>query len=151
MTKELLYFEDLEPHDLKRHDITHTLRREEIDLIANTYDPAPFHLSDEMAAKWGHPSVSAPGVLTEAICIKLLHENLEPIAAIGLAGKELTLPIPFYPDDTVTLWSGLLDKRRSKSKPDRGIARFRFVMKTQNDGCVYDAIHTVLIYCRDKG
>ena len=150
MTDKLFYYEDVEPHDLKPHDITYILKREEIDLMANTYDPAPFHLSDELAKKWGHPTVSAPGVLTEAICVKLLHDNLEPIAAIGLAGKELTLPTPFYPGEEVTLWSSMLDKRLSKSKPDRGIMRSRFILKTGAGNVVYDGIHTVLIYCRPK-
>lgn len=150
MIKNLKYFEDLDSHGLKPCQASHTLTREEILLMANTYDPAPFHLSDELAQKWGHPTISAPGVLTEAICIKLLHEGLEPIAAIGLAGKELTLPVPFYAGDTVTLWYGVLDKRISKSKSDRGIARLHFVLKNQNEQIIYDAIHTILVFRKPK-
>lgn len=146
---DLLYYEDLEPSEtFVEHDNRHTVTKEEIISFAKQYDPIPFHLSEEQASKWGHHTVTAPGTLTEAICVSLIHKNRTPIAAFGLLAKELTLPRPLYAGETVVLYSRMNSKRVSQNKPDRGVMEMCFQLKTTDGALVYDAKHIVIIKLR---
>ena len=46
----------------------------------------------------------------------------DPIAVLGMLGKdELRLPAPAYPDEPLRYVTTCVEKRASKTKPDRGI------------------------------
>jgi len=144
------FFEDLEVGRFKAFEKTHTISREDILDFANTWDPAPYHISTELAQEWGHPDVSAPGVMTEAVVVRLIHKNFAPLAAIGLAGKEhMRLPTPVYGGDTLSLTSEVVEKRVSRSKPDRGIVQMKMTLAKQDGSIVYEAVHVVIVRTRN--
>ena len=143
---KLRYFEDLEVGEFNAFETTFTVKREDILDFANTWDPAPYHISTELAQAWGHPDISTPGVMTESIVVRLIHANFAPLAAIGLAGKEhMRLPTPVYGGDILSLTSEVLDKRPSRSKLDRGIVQIRMTLAKQDGSIAYEAVHVIMV------
>lgn len=147
---ELLYWEDMPEEGYDSYDVEYTVSKEEILDIARRYDPLPFHLDEEAAKKTIYGGLTAPGVLTQCINVWLISRSLPAAAVIGLVGKdEVIFPAPVRPDDRLHLERESLGKRLSRSKPDRGLVRTRFIVKNQNDEIVYSAIHTGMFFTRD--
>ena len=77
------YFEDVEvgaTASFGRYEVT----REEVVDFASKYDPQPFHLSDEAAAKTYFGRVSASGWHTCAMTMGMLVENMKGSEQAGL-------------------------------------------------------------------
>ena len=147
---DLIYWEDLPEEGCEVYDVVYTVLKEEIIDIARRYDPLPFHLDEEAAKKTIYGGLTAPGVLTQCINVWLIFHSLPRAAVIGLVGKdEVVFPAPVRPGDRLHLETEALGKRRSRSKPDRGLNRTRFIVKNQNDEIVYSAIHTGMFFTRD--
>jgi acyl dehydratase len=104
-----------------------TLSSAQIKEFARQFDPQPFHL-DEAAAEEHEVfgALAASGWHTAAITMRLLVTGDLPLAGgyVG-GGGELTWPRPVYAGDSLTVRAEVLEVRPSRSKPDRGIVRFR--------------------------
>ena len=75
MSEGLVYFEDLEvglAASFGRYEVT----REEVLAFAASYDPQPFHLSDEAAAQTHFGRISASGWHTCAMTMRMLVDNI---------------------------------------------------------------------------
>jgi acyl dehydratase len=129
---DLLYFEDLEigtRSSFGRYEVT----REEVLEFARKYDPQPFHLSDEAAAKTHFGRISASGWHTCAMTMRMLVDNIteRKQAGLGSPGQdELRWHRPVYPGDVLRIETELLDKTRSRSRPEMG--SFRSIVKVFN-------------------
>ena len=131
-----------------RYEVT----REEVLEFARKYDPQPFHLSDEAAAKTHFGRIAASGWHTTAMVMAMLVEHMqdEPQAGLGGVGiDELRWLKPVYPGDVLTCESELLDKTRSRSKPDMGSGRIRVTAFNQDDAPVMSYVNIFLIAVRD--
>lgn len=132
------YFEDLEigaKASFGRYEVT----REEVLEFAAKYDPQPFHLSDEAAAKTHFGRISASGWHTCAMVMRMLVDNLSERKQAGLGSPgqdELRWHKPVYPGDVLRIESELLEKTRSRSRPEMG--SFRSIVKVfnQDNVCV---------------
>ena len=139
------YFEDLQPGDVVLGS-TFVVERDEMIEFARRWDPQPFHLDDAVAnAMFGEGGVTAPGVFIMAIRTRLLHDtpDLAVIAALGY--DELRFHAPVRAGDTLQLRQEWLDKRVSKSKPDRGVARSRLSLVNEDGVEVMSHIDTILL------
>ena len=118
------YFEDYVP-GLTVDCGTFSVSEEEIIGFATEYDPQPFHV-DPVAAKDGpYGGLIASGWQTTALMMRLLVEHfISGESGLGAAGvDEVRWPKPVRPGDTLRVRATVLEARRSKSKPDRGIIR----------------------------
>ena len=117
------YFEDMQLGVKKTTDASHTVSTDEIKDFAQQWDPMPFHLDEQAASQTPVGVLFASGLHTIAIGIRLSHQLMdEPVAAIaGLGWTDVRFPQPVLPGDTLSMTSELVDKRESRSKPDRGI------------------------------
>ena len=101
----MIYWEDLEVGSetlFGHYDVT----REEVLDFARKYDPQPFHLSDEEAAKTHFGRIAASGWHTCAMTMAVIarHVVAEGQAGLGSPGvDELRWLKPVYPGDTVTI------------------------------------------------
>jgi acyl dehydratase len=123
---------------------TFTLPREEVLDFARRYDPQPFHL-DEAAARGSiFGRLCASGVHTFAAALgHLLRSGL--LAEVNLAGGgvELAWPAPLDPDQPVRMRLLVAEVRPSRSKPEMGIAKLRYLVATEPGGVVVlDALAT---------
>ena len=77
------YFEDLEVGGVSRFG-SYEVTREEVIEFASKYDPQPFHLDDEAAAKTHFGRLSASGWHTCAMTMAMMVENLKANRQAGL-------------------------------------------------------------------
>ena len=142
------YFEDIEvggETDFGRYEVT----REEVLEFARKYDPQPFHLSDEAAAKTHFGRLAASGwhtcAMTMAVIVRHMSEG-EGQAGLGSPGvDELRWLKPVYPGDILTVRSTIVDKTPSRSKPDLGSFRSATVVSNQDGVPVLSFTSIVLI------
>ncbi|MEO8176899.1 MAG: MaoC family dehydratase [Sphingomicrobium sp.] len=128
------YFEDIavgEQTTFGDYDVT----REEILEFARKYDPQPFHLSDEAAARTHFGRLAASGWHTTAMTMAVIvayftkHEQ----AGLGSPGiDELRWLKPVHPGDRLTVSGTVVDKTPSRSKPGIGTIRTNTLVTNQD-------------------
>ena len=140
------YFEDVEVGAetvFGDFDVT----REEMLEFARKYDPQPFHLSDEAAAKTHFGRLAASGWHTAAMTMRLLVESeLKPEGGIIGAGfDEFRWPSPVRPDDTLHLEIEVLEVRPSKSRPDQGVIKVKTTTLNQSNVAVQVSVGNLIV------
>ena len=141
------YFEDLhvgEETDFGSYAVT----REEVIEFARKYDPQPFHLSDEEAAKTHFGRLSASGWHTCAMTMAVIarHGVEDQQAGLGSPGiDELRWRRPVYPGDTLHVRGKIIDKRPSRSRPDMGSFSTETIVTNQHGEPVMTYRSIVLI------
>lgn len=146
----MIYFEDIEVGSVRRFG-SYAVTREEVIAFAEKYDPQPFHLSDEAAAKTHFGRLSASGWHTCAMMMAMLVENLKSTKQAGLGSPgqdELRWLKPVYPGDTLSLSVEVIDKRPSSSRPEMGSYRSRITVYNQDDVAVMTTLAIGLIRTR---
>jgi acyl dehydratase len=118
----VLYFEDFIV-GLRRELGSRSLSEEEMIGFAREYDPQPFHIDPEAAARSPFGSLIASGWQTCAVTMRILCDSfLLESASLGSPGvDEVRWTKPVRPGDTLTVFSTVLEARASRSKPDRGV------------------------------
>ncbi|MBA4164839.1 MAG: acyl dehydratase [Erythrobacter sp.] len=145
------YFEDLEVGTVSRFG-SYAVTREEVIEFASKYDPQPFHLDDEAAAKTHFGRLSASGWHTCAMTMAMMVENLKTHRQAGLGSPgmdSLRWKKPVYPGDTLRVETELLEKRRSTSRPEMGLFKSRVQVFNQNDEVVLEMISNGMIEVRN--
>ncbi|HTU12305.1 MAG TPA: MaoC family dehydratase [Allosphingosinicella sp.] len=146
----MIYFEDLEVGK-ETYFGSYEVTREEVLDFARKYDPQPFHLSDEAAAKTHFKRLAASGWHTCAMVMAVtvqyfLHGHGEPQAGLGSPGiDELRWLRPVYPGDMLHVRGTVIDKTPSRSKPDLGSFRTTTTVTNQDDIPVLTFTSIVLI------
>ena len=143
----MIYFEDLEVGE-KTYFGSYEVSREEVLEFARKYDPQPFHLSDEAAARTHFGRLAASGWHTCAMTMAMLVENLEahPQAGLGSPGiDDLRWKKPVYPGDTLHVHGEIVEKAPSRSKPEMGSFRTHTTVTNQDAVPVMTFTSIVLI------
>ena len=143
----MLYFEDIVP-GAKSAFGRYEVAREEVVEFATKYDPQPFHLSDEAAAKTHFGKLAASGWHTTAMMMRMLVDNMSAIQQAGLGSPgldELRWLTPVYPGDILRVETEVLDKRPSRSRPDMGSFRSKATIYNQDNIAVMTVISIGLI------
>jgi acyl dehydratase len=131
----MIYFEDMHVGSERvfgSYDVT----REEVLEFARKYDPQPFHLSDEAAAKTHFGRIAASGwhtcAMTMAVIARAVVDDNQ--AGLGSPGvDELRWLKPVYPGDRITVRGKIVDKTPSRSKPEIGSVRTETTVTNQDD------------------
>jgi len=149
----MIYFEDLEigaETDFGSYGVT----REEVLDFARKYDPQPFHLSDEEAAKTHFGRLAASGWHTAAMTMAVIARHVvdDQQAGLGSPGiDELRWKKPVYPGDTLHVRGRILEKTPSRSRPEMGSFRTQTTVANQHGEVVMAFIWIVLIRRRPGG
>lgn len=149
----MMYLEDLQP-GMKRSFGRYEVTREEVLDFARKYDPQPFHLSDEAAAKTHFGRLAASGWHSCAMAMSMLVAEMavHPQASLGAAGiDELRWLRPVHPGDVLRCETEVLEVTPSQSRPDMGSARNQMVVFNQDDVPVMRFIALALIRRRPAG
>lgn len=149
----MIYFEDLEV-GIEREFGTYEVTREEVLEFARKYDPQPFHLSDEAAAKTHFGRLSASGWHTAAMTMAVIARHVleEKQAGLGSPGiDELRWKKPVYPGDTLHVFGKILETTPSRSRPEMGSFRAQNTVKNQHGEVVMTFISIVLMRRRPAG
>jgi acyl dehydratase len=116
---------------------SHAVDATQIKAFAQEFDPQPFHLDEEAAAKSLFGGLAASGWHTAALTMRLLVDGGAPIAGgIVGAGGEIAWPRPTRPGDVLTVESEVLEVTPSRSRPDRGMVTLRSTTLNQHGEAV---------------
>jgi acyl dehydratase len=140
------YLEDFEPGRTYASP-THTVSEEEALAFATRYDPQYFHLDPVAARESVFGGLVLGGFQTAALSWALVLRSgmFDKCAMAGIGLDEVRWPSAVSPGDTLRCDFTLLDARPSKSRPEGGIARFRYVMKNQREEIVLSLIMIQLL------
>lgn len=147
----MIYYEDLEVGSRQSFG-GYKVTREEVIEFASKYDPQPFHLDDEAAAKTHFGRLSASGWHTCAMTMAMMVENMRENRQAGLGSPgidNLRWKKPVYPGDTLRVETELLEKRRSSSRPEMGLFKSRAQVFNQNDEVVLEMTSNGMIEVRN--
>lgn len=141
------YFEDLEP-GLRFETAGKTLSEAEILDFALRYDPQPFHMDVGYAEAGPYGGLIASGIQTIAVAMRMFFQApvFAPEISLGSPGvDELRWLQPVRPGDTIRATGEILEVRASRSKPDRGIVRYRMEVLNQRDEVVMTMLSAAIV------
>ena len=91
-----------------------------------THNPQPLHIDAEFARASIHGQILVNSLFTLGLVIGLSVGDTTLGTTIGNLGMDKTeFPNPVFLGDTLRVHTKIMDKRESKSKPDRGIVWFQ--------------------------
>lgn len=122
-------FDDL-PVGLVERFGAYRVTREEVITFARTFDPQPFHLDDDAAAKSIFGRIAASGWHTASMMMRMIVDHwqetgLSQASIGGLGVDQLRWMHPVYPGDVLRVECEVVEATPSRSKPDRGIVKTR--------------------------
>jgi len=146
----IVYFEDIELGE-KESVGNYIVTKEDIIEFAQKYDPLPMHLDEEAANASSHGGLIASACLTMSLSALLLNQRSRKIAIIAGGGwDDVRFPTPVRPGDNLSVGIECMDCRESKSKPDRGVVRYKIRMNNQAVEAVLTYKTTVIVSKRSK-
>jgi acyl dehydratase len=143
----MIYFEDLEL-GAESYFGSYEVTREEMLEFARKYDPQPFHLSDQEAAKTHFGRLSASGWHTAAMTMAVIARYVVKHAQAGLGSPgidELRWKKPVYAGDTLHVRGKIVEITPSRSKPEMGSFRTETTVTNQDDQPVMTFTSIVLM------
>ena len=144
------FYEDLEIGQRIRH--THGRTVTETDNVlfsALTMNTQPLHLNEDFASKTEFGRRIVNGIFTMGLVVGLtVAELTEGTIVANLSYERVAHPNPVFHGDTITVETEVLEKRDSRSKPDRGLARLRHIGKKQDGTVVIELERTVMFLKR---
>lgn len=137
----VLVYEDFEV-GMTREFGDHLVTKQEIIEFAEKYDPHPFHLSEEEAAKTHFGALASSGWMTCAIMMRMVCDDfLLNSSSVGSPGvDELRWLKPVFVNDRLRGKVEVVSSRLSESKPDLGIVRYKMLVFNQKDEMVLSLI-----------
>ncbi len=156
------FFEDIQVGDVFEVG-RYTFTADNIKAFANRFDPQPFHVDEEAAARSHFGALVASGWHTALAWMRLMIDHRrrmdeamlargEPVAGIGpaLGFRELKWLKPVYVGDIIEYKSEVTELRLSNSRPRFGLMTFRSTGVNQNGEPVLSLISTTFVERRGK-
>jgi acyl dehydratase len=145
------YLEDFEPDSVHAAGSVQVSEAEILE-FATRYDPQPFHVDAEAARGTIYGGLIASGWHTVALTMRLLVDNVfDDAASMGSPGvDEIRWPRPVRPGDTLSPRVTVLETRVSRSRPDRGVLRFRVDVDNQHGEPVMSMAGASFVGCRPR-
>ena len=144
------YFDDI-PLNQPMTTTEYLVTEEELTAFARKWDPLPIHTDPEAAGKMPLGGLTAPALYTMGVCNLLGHRLRMTMPVIGAAEWRVRFPAPVRPGDHLAATLECDQKRVSRTKPDRGIARFVITLRNQAGERVLEWQSTMLVLRRNPG
>lgn len=146
----MLHWEDFEPGSRRTYG-AYKVTEAEIIEFGREYDPLPFHVDPEAAADGPYGTLTAPGLLTCAIFMRLLVDHvLVDSTSMGSPGVEtVRWKTPVRPGDTLSVRQEVLTTRVLASRPELGLVNNRFEILNQHGDVAAEIVSAGLFRRRD--
>jgi acyl dehydratase len=121
-----LHFEEFSEGQVFQHPLRRTITESDNMMFSvMTLNPQPLHIDFDFASKseWGKPLVNSLFTLGLMIGITV-HDTTLGTTVANLGMTDVIFPAPVFHGDTIRVETEVKSKRRSKTKPDRGIVEF---------------------------
>jgi len=146
----VFYYEDIEigkKHNFGEYEVT----KDEVIEFASKWDPQPFHIDEKAAETSIYGGLIASGIHIMAIRTLLLNNRPDRFVILGVMGMdEVRFLHPARVGDRLSVTQEFMEKRESKSKPDRGIVHTRITVTNQNGTPILRHTNVFLIAKRKK-
>ncbi|RME51402.1 MAG: MaoC family dehydratase [Caldilineae bacterium] len=117
---------------------------------ALTLNTQPLHINEDFAAHTQFGRRIVNGIFTLGLAVGItVPELTEGTIVANLGYEEVVHPRPLFHGDTLYVETEVLAKRESRSKPDRGIVKFRHVGRNQHGEEVIRFTRTALVLKRN--
>ena len=125
---------------------------ERVKRFAAEFDPQPFHMDEQAAARSLFGGLAASGWHTAALTMRLLVESaLKPAGGIVGAGfDEFRWPRPVRPGDELRVEVEVLEVRASKSRPEQGLVKIRTTTLNQRGEPVQVSVGNLVVPRRPR-
>ncbi|RJS92921.1 MaoC family dehydratase [Salinisphaera sp. Q1T1-3] len=142
-----LYYEDFVIDDVIKHEVTRTVTETDNLLVTTlTMNVQPLHLDEEFAKDSPFGKRIVNSIFTLGLVTGIPVQDTTLGTTLGnLEFRNIEFPNPVYVGDTLRVETMALDKRESKSKPDRGIVGIEHRGFNQNDDLVCVVRRTALM------
>ena len=109
--------------------------------FASRFDPQPFHIDREAAERSMFEGLVASGFHTLCVSFRLFTQTAVLANNMGGPGlDDVRWHVPVRPGDTIRVRVTVAEARPSRSKPDRGIIKWRFETLNQHGEIVMTAL-----------
>jgi len=127
-----------------------SLSADEIVEFAKRFDTQPIHIDPEAAARGPFGGLIASGWHTAGVMMRLLADHyISHVASMASPGvDEIRWLKPVRPGDTLSIRVTVLETKRSRSKPDRGVVHSLVEVMNQNKEVVMTLKPMSIVRCR---
>lgn len=141
------YFEELEIGRTFAHEPGRTVTEtDNLLFTALTLNPQPLHLDAEFAKSTQHGQILVNSLFTLALVVGLSVGDTTLGTTIGNLGfDKTTFPNPVFLGDTIRVTTTVVDRRESRSRPDRGIVTFEHVGTNQRGEVVCSCLRGAMM------
>ena len=142
-----LYLEEFEVGAVFEHQPGRTVTETDNLLFSTlTLNRQPLHLDAEFARNSHHGQILVNSLFTLATVVGLSVGDTTLGTTLGNLGfKETNFPNPVFLGDTIYASTRIVDKRESKTRPDRGIVTFEHLGHNQRDELICSCIRLGMI------
>src|SRR5438034_7143023 len=144
------YFDELEVGMKFKHALGRTVTEmDNVLFSALTMNTQPLHVNEDFASKTQFGQRIVNGLFTMALVVGLCVSDLtEGTIVANLGYDKVAHPHPVFHGDTIYAETEVLEKRESKSNPERGIVRLKQTGRNQNGVVVVELERTVMFLKR---
>lgn len=146
-----LYYEDFEVGEEIKHSLSKTIFESDNNFFSLlTMNHHPVHTNADYAARNQHGKILVVGTLVFSLAVGITVPDISGKAIANLGYEDVRHLNPVFINDTIYVRTKVLDKRESKSKPDRGIIYVESVAYNQNGQDVLSFRRNVLVKKKDN-
>ncbi len=144
------YYEDLEVGARYQHSVGRTITEmDNVLFCALTMNTQPLHLNEDYASKTQFGKRLVNGIFTMGLVVGLSVVDVTEGTIVANLGYDKVLhPHPVFHGDTIYAETEVLEKRDSKSNPDRGIVRLKQIGRNQHGVVVVELERTAMFLKR---
>lgn len=140
------FYEDFTVGETINHSLSKTIFESDNNLFSLlTMNNHPVHTNIDYAGKNQHGQILVVGTLVFSLAVGITVPDISGKAIANLGYEDVKHLAPTFINDTIYVRSKILDKRESKSKPDRGIIYVESIAYNQNGVDVLSFRRHVLI------
>ena len=146
------YLEEFEVGDVYKHWPAKTVTESDDHLFCLiTMNHHPLHINDVYASNSQQGKNVVVGPLVYSLALGMSVSDVSGKAIANLATEELSHPNPVFHGDTLFCETEVLEKRESKSKPDRGTVKVHTRVLNQDGVLVAEFKRLVLVPRKEPG
>lgn len=145
-----MYFEELEVGRKFTHEPGRTVTEtDNLLFTALTLNPQPLHLDAEFAKESIHGQILVNSIFTLGLVVGVSVGDTTLGTTLGNLGfDKTTFPNPVFIGDTIRVSSTVVDRRESRTKPNRGIVTFEHVGTNQRGEIVCSCLRGAMMMRR---
>lgn len=146
-----LYFEEFVVGEEIKHSLSKTIFECDNNFFSlMTMNHHPVHTNADYAAKNQHGKILVVGTLVFSLAAGITVPDISGKAIANLGYEEINHLNPVFINDTIYVRTKVLDKRESKTKPDRGIVYVESIAYNQDGVDVLSFRRKVLVKKMNK-